>query len=91
MRLEFCDLSVGTNSTFILFIHILWFLLSLRAIYFSTTQDMTSTRTSTGFPRSTLYTRTEGTAGMFHAFRSDFEDDGDDADPASVISLEMKV
>lgn len=63
------------------------FLLNLRAAHFSSARNVTST--DAGYPHSTLYTETEGTVGMFRAFRSDFKDDGDDGQGVGTGSIEM--
>lgn len=65
------------------------FLLSLRAAYFSSTRDMGSTHM--GFPRSTRYTATEGTVGVFRPFISDLKDEGDDRFGNEAGSVEMGI
>ncbi|KIO24735.1 hypothetical protein M407DRAFT_25883 [Tulasnella calospora MUT 4182] len=65
------------------------FLLNLRAAYFSSMGNRTSTRT--GYTRSTGYTETEGTVGVFRPVTSDRKDEGDDGEADEAGSIEMGV
>lgn len=65
------------------------FLLNIRGAYFSSTQNLTSRQT--GFSRSALYAKTEGTVGVFHAFTSDVEDECNNGEDHGGGSVEMGI
>lgn len=65
------------------------FLLNLRAAYFSSMGNPTSTRT--GYSRSTGYTQTSGTVGVFRPAMSDLKDTDDHGGEDEAGSIEMGV